>query len=196
MMRPRIGSLFMMLMLVVMLITGCASNVPAVQPSDAVKPQAVDGNTSQTTGSDSNLSNTPDKMAITVYRATNDAMYLVPEVHIQPKNDHPAKTAIELLLAPPTKANVVSVIPQGTKLKHITVKDHIAYVDFNDKIIKNGTGGSASERLLVGSIVNTLTEFSEIEKVQILIEGKQIETIYGHVDVSEPLSRSENIIKR
>lgn len=195
-MRLKIVSFFMLLTLGAMIITGCASSVPAVQSSDITKPIPIEGQTSQTPNADNSLQHTPDKMAITVYRATNDAMYLVPEVHIVPKNDHPAKTAIDLLLAPPSTTNVVSTVPQGAKLKHISIKDHIAYVDFSDKIIKNSTGGSASEMLLVGAIVNTLTEFSEIEKVQILVEGKQVGTISGHVDVSEPLSRSEHIIKK
>ena len=73
---------------------------------------------------------------------------------------------------------------------------HIAYVDFNDKLVKNNTGGSTAEILLVAAIVNTLTEFHDIQKVQILVEGKKIDTISGHMDIGEPLSRSEKIIKK
>lgn len=196
-MRLRSVSLFMLLALCAMLIAGCASSVPAAQSSDITKPKAVEGQPSQIESSDNNSNQaSDDKMFITVYRATNDALYLVPEVHVLPRNDHPAKTAIELLLSAPTKSEVVSPVPQGTKLRRIAVKDHIAYVDFNEKIIKNNIGGSTSEMLLIGAIVNTLTEFPEIEKVQILVEGKHVETISGHVDISEPMSRSEHIIKK
>ncbi len=78
----------------------------------------------------------------------------------------------------------------------LSIKDKIAYVDFNDKLIKNNTGGSASEILLVAAIINTLTEFKEIQKVQIMVDGKKIDTISGHLDIGEPLSRSEKIIKK
>lgn len=148
---------------------------------------------------------TPDKqpappaaetMAVTVYYATKDAMYLVPETHTVPKTEHPAQAAIEQLLSAPKNAELVRTLPEGTKLKGITIKDHIAYVDFNDKLVKNGRGGSAGEILAVGAIVNTLTEFPEIYKVQIMVEGKKVETLYGHLDTSEPLSRSQDIIKK
>lgn len=142
---------------------------------------------------------TPDAertMQLTVYHATKDAMYLVPEVHKVPVNSHPARTAVELLLAGTKSSELVGVMPPGVKLKSVRIKDHIAYVDFDDSLIKKHTGGSTGEILLVGAIVNTLTEFPDIHKVQILVEGKKIETIAGHLDVSEPLSRSEKIIKK
>lgn len=137
-----------------------------------------------------------ETMPVTVYYATKDAMYLVPETHNVPKSDQPAQAAVEQLLREPKSAELVRTLPEGTKLKGITVKDHIAYVDFNDKLVKNGRGGSAGEILAVGSIVNTLTEFPEIYKVQIMVEGKKVETLYGHLDTSEPMSRAKDIIKK
>ena len=47
----------------------------------------------------------------------------------------------------------------------------------------------------MGAIVNTLTEFAAVERVQILVEGKKVNTLFGHVDISEPLGRSVAIIK-
>jgi spore germination protein GerM len=48
----------------------------------------------------------------------------------------------------------------------------------------------------VAAVVNTLTEFPDIHKVQILVEGKTVETLSGHMSVGQPLSRSEGIIKK
>jgi spore germination protein GerM len=141
-------------------------------------------------------SNQEKTMQLVVYFATKDAMYLVPETHKVPVNSHPARTAVELLIAGSKNPELVGVMPSGTKLKNIVIKDHIAYVDFDDKLIKKNVGGSASETLLVGAIVNTLTEFPDILHVQILVDGKKIDTISGHMDTSEPLSRSERIIKK
>jgi len=137
-----------------------------------------------------------ETMQVTIYHASNDAMYLVPEIHVVPQNDHPAETAIQLLLAGTTNPDLIAVLPPGTILRNLWVKDHVAYVDFTDKLIKNNTGGSTSELLLVGAIVNTLTEFSTIQQVQILVAGEKINTITGHMDTAGPLSRSEKIIKK
>ena len=49
--------------------------------------------------------------------------------------------------------------------------------------------------MLVGSIVNTLTEFPEVKKVQILIDGTHVETLSGHMDLSEPLVRMTELLK-
>lgn len=181
------------LMAIVFMIAGCDNAAPGNQPTPA-NPENKLADKSQPSGS---ATAEPERtMQLVVYHATKDAMYLVPEMHKVPVNSHPARTAIELLQAGPQNPEFVGVMPAGTQMKNITVKDHIAYVDFNDKLIKKNGGGSASEILLVGAIVNTLTEFPDIEQVQILVNGKKIETISGHMDTSEPLSRSEKIIKK
>ena len=128
-------------------------------------------------------------MNIKVYYGNRDATDFVPEVKIVPKNDKPIETALYQLLTPPTVPDAVALIPAGTTVKGYMVKDQIAYVDLGGAIAK-ASGGSAQENLLVMSIVNTLTEFKEIEQVQILIEGKVVETLYGHLSLDHPLSRS------
>ena len=194
-MRSSIRLLFGLLLSLTVLVSGCDSSIPVSNSQNAGNGKSLQG---QTALSDKDRVNAENAgfIKITVYRATPDAMYLVPEVHQVPRNESPAKTAIELLMADPTIKDVVSPIPKGTELRKLLIKDGIAYVDFSDKIVKNNVGGSASELLLVGAIVNTLTEFPEIEKVQILVEGKTVETISGHVDISGPLSRSSTTIKK
>lgn len=189
--------LAMAFILLAAFIGGCAENASPPQ----VLPNAITQSDQQQAailGSKNDPSSAigQEKMIVTVYNATKDATRLVGEQHVVLKNSHPAQTAIELLTAGTKNVDLVSAIPPGTKLRHISIKDNIAYVDFNDKLVKNNTGGSASEILLVAAIVNTLTEFHNIQKVQILVEGKKIETISGHLDISEPLSRSEKIIKK
>ena len=48
--------------------------------------------------------------------------------------------------------------------------------------------------MTVYSIVNSLTQFEDIEKVQILIAGEEIETLAGHMDLAYPLERDESLI--
>ena len=133
---------------------------------------------------------------ITVYFADKNAERLVPVVHRLDRTaiGDPARAAMELLLIGTKNTNLVNVIPPDTRLKSLVVKDRVAYVDFSKNILKKG--GSTEETFLVASVVNTLTEFPNIEKVQFLVEGKKVGTIFGQVDVSEPLSRSEGIIKK
>ncbi|VBB05818.1 sporulation and spore germination [Lucifera butyrica] len=177
-------------------IAGCAADVPAnltTKPSQtpaqsASEPTVVQSPAKQPTAM--------GNMRLTVYYATKDAENLVPVTYEVAKNTHPARTAVELLLTRPQNPDLVSVFPAGTKLKDIAVKKNIAYVDFNQQLLTGTSRGSATELLLVGAVVDTLTEFSDIQQVQILVEGKKLDTLYGHVDLSEPLSRSVQIIKK
>jgi spore germination protein GerM len=175
-------------------LTGC-SDIPATSSAPPALSTTADRQSGASGGSVT-ITPLPETMNVTVYSATKDAMQLVAQTHTVTKNDQPARTAIELLLSGDegNKA-LTSVVPKGTKLQHFWIKDDIAYVDFNNKLLAIG-GGSTSEILLAGAIVNTLTEFPNIHKVQILVNGKKIDTLSGHLDVGEPLSRSEKIIKK
>jgi spore germination protein GerM len=134
-------------------------------------------------------------MQLTTYEATKDGLHLVAVSHAVPKNDNPAQTALELLAASTSTSEGQSVIPLGTKVLGLEIRNNIAFADFNDKLVKNNPGGSTDELLLVGAIVDTLTEFPDIQKVQIMVNGKRVSSLSGHVDTSEPLSRAEKIIK-
>ena len=102
---------------------------------------------------------------------------------------------MESLLEGPKVKGEVRVIPAKTKLKSIKVKDGVATVDFSEDLSKRFTGGSTGEEMLVGSIVNTLTEFSEVKSVQLLVEGKKVDSLSGHMDLSKPVGRMKELLK-
>ena len=99
------------------------------------------------------------------------------------------------LMSGTDKKGTVDIIPKTAKLRSVKVKDGVAKVDFSRELIKDFNGGSTGEEMLVGSIVDTLTEFSEVKKVQILVEGKAVDTIAGHMDTEKPLSRMTGLLK-
>ncbi len=131
-----------------------------------------------------------------VYYANEDGTKLVSEVKVKevPGEDK-YTTVMKKLIAGTHEKGAVSIIPKGTKLRGVRVEKNIAYVDFSNDLVKKFNGGSTGEIMLVGSIVDTLTEFPEVKAVQILIEGKKVDTIAGHMDTSEPLKRFNDIIK-
>ena len=52
-------------------------------------------------------------------------------------------------------------------------------------------GGSLNELFTVYAVVNALTaNMSEISAVQILIEGREVDTLAGHIDLRRPLQRN------
>lgn len=127
-----------------------------------------------------------------VYFANEDGTKLVVKTQPKQTGDKYA-AAISALIVGTDAQDAVSMIPKGTKLRSVQVKNGVAYVDFSRELVRKFGGGSAGEIMLVGSIVNTLTEFPEVKAVQILVEGKTVETIAGHMDTSEPLKRFKDI---
>ena len=99
-----------------------------------------------------------------------------------------AREIIEAQIAPVAQP-LVSALPPATKLRAIFVTEQgEAFVDFSRELATGHTGGSTDELLTVYAIVNALTvNLPAVKSVQLLIEGKQIETLAGHVDLRRPL---------
>ena len=190
--------LVLWLMMLLLLVAGCGNTVQKATTDSLQAPNVKNNQTSSDTVKPGKTTESvaSGNMRLTLYFPTKDALYLQSEEVVTKYNDRPATTAIELLIKGPKNKELVNVFPANTKLRGINVKNGVAYVDFSNALLKNSQGGSSAENLMVASIVNTLTEFENIEKVQILVQGKVVDTLWGHVDVSEPLSRSEKIIKR
>jgi spore germination protein GerM len=86
----------------------------------------------------------------------------------------------------------VSAIPPGTTLRGIYMTDRgDAFVDLSGEARTRHTGGALDELFTVYAIVNALTtNLPAIKRVQILVEGKEVDTLAGHVDLRHPLQRS------
>jgi hypothetical protein len=91
---------------------------------------------------------------------------------------------------------LVSAIPEGTKLRAI----HLggtgeAFVDLSREATSAHPGGTFDEILTVYSIVNAVTEnLSAVRSVQILVDGHEVDTLAGHVDLRRPLHRGASWI--
>ena len=100
-----------------------------------------------------------------------------------------ARHLVEAQLAAPSD-ELVSAIPQGTTLKELFLTDRgEAYVDLSPEVVKNHSGGSLDEMLTVYTLVAVLTEnLPSVSRVQILIDGREVDTLAGHVDLRRPIS--------
>ncbi|MEN6371152.1 MAG: GerMN domain-containing protein [Armatimonadota bacterium] len=123
---------------------------------------------------------------------------LVPVERSVPADADPHRAALEALLATNTEeaAPAKYLIPQGTKLIGVKIKKRTAYADFSKEIRDNFTGGSMNEALLVNAIVHTLAQFDDVKKVQIMVEGKKVESLGGHLDISQPLEGDSTLLSK
>src|SRR6056297_2555020 len=131
---------------------------------------------------------------VNLYFATTDAMYLETEERtIKGRNLY--KEAVNALITGPTDSDLAKTIPEGVKVLNISKKNDTIRVDFSEEIVKNHWGGSAGERLTVYSIVHTLAQFKGVKQVKFLIEGEEVETLVGHMDLTVPLEPNPNILQ-
>ena len=136
------------------------------------------------------------EVKVNVYYPRDDGTGLLPvsrTVKLEKEDKYTA--ALKSLLTGTKEKGQTNVIPKKAKLRSVTVKDGVATVDFSKELQQNFSGGSTGEEMLVGSIVNTLTDFPEVKKVQILIDGASVEALSGHLDLSEPLPRMTELLK-
>jgi len=102
-----------------------------------------------------------------------------------------AREILEAQLAPVTEP-LVSAIPPGTTLRAVFVSDHgEAYVDFSREMAAAHPGGTLNELLTTYTVVNALTvNLPAVTAVQLLVDGREVDTLAGHVDLRRPLAKN------
>jgi hypothetical protein len=134
------------------------------------------------------------KITATLYYISEDGMSLVGVQREVPYGEGVGEQARHILEAqigapPPPLA---TSIPEGTSLRALYVTDRgDAFVDLTVHARTNHRGGALEELFTVYSIVDALTvNLPAITRVQILLEGKEVDTLAGHVDLRHPLQKS------
>lgn len=107
------------------------------------------------------------------------------------------RLALRQLLKAEAIAGLESTIPEGTELRGFFRLQRTAYVDLSRDFVEAELRTPLREKLAVYSIVNSLALADpEIDGVQIMIEGKTVETAWGWLDCSTPLGANLSIIRR
>jgi spore germination protein GerM len=101
-----------------------------------------------------------------------------------------AKRLVEAQLATPA-APLASAIPPGTKLRALFLTSGgDAYVDLSGELQTQHPGGTTNEVLTVYALVSALTSnLPAVTGVQILVDGKEVDTLAGHLDLRRPIEQ-------
>ncbi|MDN5278350.1 MAG: hypothetical protein PWR01_2315 [Clostridiales bacterium] len=105
-----------------------------------------------------------------------------------------AKQIVEELLKGPANIDFSTAIPEGTKLRGLFFDAGTFFVDLSREFASIQQSGPSEELLGVYSIVNSLTEIDPRAKVKFLINGSEQNGEKGHIDLSEPLTRLQEMI--
>ncbi len=128
--------------------------------------------------------NVSDENKITLQGITRPVYY----------DDSPLTETLSALISGLTSSELnkglLSLIPLGTKIQGISVSNMTATINFNETLSFNNFGKEGLEAELK-QIIYTATEFSTVDKVQILIDGKKKQFLSTEgVYIGEPLSRA------
>jgi sporulation and spore germination protein/immunoglobulin-like protein involved in spore germination len=123
-----------------------------------------------------------------------DGPFLVPVLREVPQTKAVARAAMNALLEGPItkEANaspkIVTAVPDGVTLLNISIDNGVATVDLSREF--ESGGGSASVRGRLAQVVYTLTQFSNVMSVTILLDGQPVDEFGGAgVALDKPQTR-------
>ena len=112
---------------------------------------------------------------VSLYFQNKSTNELVPEgrlIDVKLLLNEPYTTLMQLLINGPKNEQLEKLIPDGTVINKIELKNDILYVDLSKEFIENHQGGEELESNTIYSIVNTMTQLTEVNGVKILIDGE------------------------
>jgi hypothetical protein len=149
------------------------------------------------------------KITATLYYIAEDGMSLVGmqrEVPFGEPIAEQARRIVEAQLAAAPQP-LAAAIPDGTTVRavYVTERDCVAaettcqrdaFVDLSGEARTKHTGGALDELFTIYAIVDALTvNLPVITRVQILVDGKEVDTLAGHVDLRHPLEKNLTWVK-
>ena len=137
----------------------------------------------------------------TLYYGSEDGQFLVPVQREVPFGDGPVEQGRQIVLAQlqqAAPAPLVAAIPPGTTLRRFYVTDRgDAFVDLGPEVSTTHPGGSVAELFTIYAIVNAVTaNLPAITRVQILVDGREVDTLAGHIDLRRPLQRNDTLVRQ
>lgn len=116
---------------------------------------------------------TPLKVELRIFNETTDRLKQIVTALVQER--------------PPNYRNP---IPNGTIVNEVYIDSRkTAYLDFSHHLADGHIGGTTAEYLTVTAILKTVFDAfpDEIKHVQFLIDGEEVETLSGHINLSQPI---------
>lgn len=185
-------SIVYLLLISILIIQGCLKDQDGKIEAEY---QIIDTTEDSTLNGKETTGKTSTGIELILYFANKEVNYLSPETRKIPTSDNVFFDVLKELAKGPEKSELIPTIPEGIEILGVTVEGKTAKVNFSSEIIDKYPVGSSGENYFIFSIVNTLTEFSDIEKVKFLVEGKSLDIPGSNYDIiNDEFLRSEDLI--
>lgn len=139
--------------------------------------------------------NSYEKVKLTLFFASEDGTHLVKanRTVVYNSNISVEKLVVEQLISGPTNEEIFPTINANTKIVSVTVKDNICYVNLDEGFLSQVSNVSAQVTLY--SVVNSLIELPNVNKVQISINGNTDLVFREIYDLNTVFERELELVK-
>jgi hypothetical protein len=97
-----------------------------------------------------------------------------------------SKQVLNTLMAGPVDIELRTLPPDAALLAFYLLPDGTAIADFSEALATSIPSGIESEQMAVDSITKTLeANVPQVRRLKILIHGQEVETLAGHLDLSQ-----------
>lgn len=113
---------------------------------------------------------------VSLYFPSKETKELQPEariVDIKEIINNPYEKLINLLIEGPKNDKLEKIIPENTQLLKNYLEADCVVLDFSSEFLNYNKDEEKTKNNMINSIVNTLTELTEVNKVKILIDGNE-----------------------
>ena len=132
-------------------------------------------------------------MSTVVYYQDNYG-YLVPVMCTIPYEDGVAKATLNKMIQSPendmqaARLGLKTVLPEGTTID-LDISDGLARIDLGKEVMN--MADAAAESNMIAAIVQALTEFESVERVEFLVGGQKLDKLTHGTDISGTFERGE-----
>ena len=115
---------------------------------------------------------------VSLYFESKETKELTPEarlVDIKEIINNPYDKLVQLIIEGPKNDKNERIIPENTKINKSYMDDDCVVLDFSEEILNYNKDDKNLKNNLINSLVNTLTQLTEVNKVKILINGNETE---------------------
>lgn len=112
---------------------------------------------------------------VSLYFPNKDTEELMPEARLVDIKDimsNPYEKLVYLLIEGPKSDKAVKVVPENTKVLKTYMEGDCVILDLSSEFLNYSKDNQKQKKNMVNSIVNTLTELTEVNSVKFMIDGQ------------------------
>lgn len=139
--------------------------------------------------------NTYENVDLTLYFAAENGKHLIKAIRSVEYNSNISleRLVVEKIIGGPIGEGLYPTVNSNTKIISVTVKDNICYVNLSTDFLNQQY--NVLPEVTIYSLVNSLIELNNVNKVQISINGETDMVFRDKIELSSPFGRNLDILK-